>query len=504
MEHEQGKFSEEKEPWDLRTVATNKSNMQLLRALYTKISRDYTSFFSSVLEISSEDSELQRKAQQAHILAGRTSALLRSMLVSSVVNKKDEENLFLDVDKLNEYKRFFVEESFRNAELQEILDTVSGQVGISTADLSVTRKDVEHGVHQSRRSGPLSPGNLIPGILSGLHQGFRSGAGVAMFGPYSTLLSEFSGVAGKAAKKIQKLYHSRLIQKGRERISGIRPVTPRSSVVGRKKSFLTRGGVQESHVAYPRESSLELFFDKKAYQVRWTKEVLATLHEIAESKGKAASSSLKESMEDIIIGGVGASSLGKLASSGVAGSVVASLPVASLAAVFTAISAFALRTALGVGMYAPPSIAPDITERYKKENPVYEPSEPPVSEELYRIPKPETIDERIQKTPTPEIPSYLLEQTLEKKMRDLSEQLSRGTLAESPAPLKTSGVDTSMFSIPEFPGIEELTRQIERLIEQMKSQPSAVPQVSPNVHPNVYDSGDVLLLEHSKGLLNSR
>jgi len=281
-------------------IVVDQYNMQILRALRTKLYRDYLTFFRSLLELYGK-SKQRREINEAISKIKRSVAFLDSVLIEGELKKGDAEDLAAQLGELNELRDQFLEQVKNVRALSRRVEEVRRETGISLEDLSITKEVVKKGIQQARR--PIEKPSVLERLQEVAPRTYRAGArllkgaGVAAFGPFAPLVDLVFPLATEMFKL--PLAAGRALRRRREERfwRSLRPVTGRATLgeleqiqverrmrpgvlEGRESSFFAPGigpsiprpikRSREEQVA-----PLMYFFDKKAYRAKWTKELLS-------------------------------------------------------------------------------------------------------------------------------------------------------------------------------------------------------------------------------------
>jgi len=280
-------------------IIVDQYNMQTLRALRIKLSRDYLAFFRSLSKLYGR-SRRKREIDETIIRIRTAIAFLDNILIEGVLEKKDVKSLTGQLKELNEIRDYFLEQVENVDALREKTEKVRRETGISPKDLNITEKVIKIGVQQARKPvwRPSTLERFKERMPRTYYAGARilRGAGAAAFGPFAPLASLALLSAGEMLKlpvtvvgalrkrKVESLRRElrpvigglstqRLRQMYAERGAGLgvtgfgrlRAEVPRPQPVARR-----RKRTKEEQVA-----PLVYFFDRKAYRAKWTRELLS-------------------------------------------------------------------------------------------------------------------------------------------------------------------------------------------------------------------------------------
>jgi len=285
-------------------IAINKFNTQVLRAVSTKLSRDYLGFFGNISKMYMKG-ELKKEAISTISKVKKSIALLDSMISATAVSKSDMEILMKNVDEINKSKEYFLSQAEQNKSFDVKLQKISETTGISSQDLSITKEIMQKGAAQVRRRTREGAASFLkrtmPGTLELAAEGLKGGV-TAMMGPFApiagmagTVLKDIWGVGSTLREGMRTRREEKLAAQLSPMVGKLKPSTFEKLGVRRPEQPIISGfrGVQRSTqpvIDRFRETArraplrkqtkeeavfpLTYFFDKKAHKVKWTKEVL--------------------------------------------------------------------------------------------------------------------------------------------------------------------------------------------------------------------------------------
>jgi len=299
-------------------------NTVVLEVLYRKFSRDYLKFFSQMSKLYKRGDNKKKSLETVEKI-NQTLVFLSHVINGGVLTKKEISDVFVLIDEINASRDYFISESSKVAALRERMEKISKETGISAEDLNLTQEHIRSGIKQvqrSRREGVSSfMKRTAPGTL-GLGKNILGGLGTALTGPFAPIL----GMAGTVLKDIWNVGKGigGKIREHKERVIGsqMKPVAFGAEHVGfgrenffggdfrrRKLGYRKSYGKRKSgyrkflgfkipsrRLLHKREidsvNSLELFYDKKAYKAKWTKELLDNVKGLVKDSKKSSSSLL--------------------------------------------------------------------------------------------------------------------------------------------------------------------------------------------------------------------
>jgi hypothetical protein len=258
-----------------RILGVAEFDLRNLRALKTKLDRDYLAFFehlSGLYHRSAQKSELQVTVVKIKKVIGH----LDSILEGRAISKKDVDSLTLQINEINEEKDYFVEKIPEVQAFSDRVDKVSKETGIAPEDLNITEdivKGVTKGTRRAQKEGVAGfARSRMPGTLGLAKRGIH-GAAAAVAGPFAGLLpiaSELIQAGGAGIKKLKEKRELSLAGKLRSRIP-----TQAEAIEARK----VRAGKGQGSLAY--------FFNRTAYRTRWTRELLSATKKLS-GRGKGS------------------------------------------------------------------------------------------------------------------------------------------------------------------------------------------------------------------------
>jgi len=287
-------------------LGVNQYDLRNLRALRSKLDRDYLGFFEDLSGLYQKSTQ-KKELQNTIIKIKQTIGLLNSILEGEAIGKKDVDKLISQINDINADKDYFLQKIPEVKAFSDRVNKVTKETGISPKDLNITEgivKDVAKGTQkaQKEKTGSFLR-RTMPGTL-GLAGGLAKGLGTALAGPFAPILGPIVGDVFRAGKAIsQKVSERREVGLGEqlrpvgagispsraETISGARRESPfvggfagksyrgREAVAGRGKKLSSEDMVRP----------LTYFFDKKAYRSKWTKELLSRIKNLG-GKGRGS------------------------------------------------------------------------------------------------------------------------------------------------------------------------------------------------------------------------
>lgn len=275
----------------------DKFSLRTLRAVHTKMNRDYLKFFGTLSKLYGA-SKQKREIDDTINLIKRTTGVLDAVIAGGEISKEDADNLQSMISQIEERKQYFVEQSRSVKALQDRLDQVVRTTGLSIEDLNVTREIVSTGIAQARRAqreGVLPfMRRTMPGITE-LGRDIGFGAVTALAGPFTPILGVLkdivTGIGGVGKGLLEKTRTAREYRG----IGKIRPFVPREQ---REGVIPERGRPAEDQViagatferARPVSEGMDLysFFNKDAFRAKWTKQHLEAVKADVKDKKKAS------------------------------------------------------------------------------------------------------------------------------------------------------------------------------------------------------------------------
>lgn len=272
------------------SIKVDQFNTDILEAIGRKLSRDYLEFFRSVTSIYKEG-PLAKSANEALEKTKKTIILLSEVIRKGITTREDAKDLVGSIGEINGAKDTFLEEVQKSEAFRSQVQAISETVGVSPEDLSITKEVVQKGIKQVRRGREGVPGFLkrtMPGAVGAARE-VAGGVGAAVLGPFGPMamgtLREAYGLGRGIAGKLQERREAKLAARLRPAVAGYPPE------VFERVAARRAGGVPVSGIrGYGRRRSKEEmtapfmdFFNRKAYQARWTKELLKYMKDL--SKG---------------------------------------------------------------------------------------------------------------------------------------------------------------------------------------------------------------------------
>ena len=260
------------------------ADMKTFRALKTKLEKDYLGFFNG-LDKSYERGEFKKMAKESVGMVLATLNILSSMIDSGNIDAETVGAVVNNVGNLNASKDFFVAQSEEVKALRGRMDKVEQDTGISAASLNISKKVISKGARREQRK--LKEG-AIPFLKRTMPHTVSTGAslataaGVAALGPMFPIAKMAAGAATDIfglGKGIAEKFSTR----GEKRAgAGLVPSAYSFSQGAGEKVQAARGAgtaLPRMRQAEQRQSKagvgvLKAFFNKGAYQAKWTKALL--------------------------------------------------------------------------------------------------------------------------------------------------------------------------------------------------------------------------------------
>jgi hypothetical protein len=257
----------------------------------------------------------KREVDDAIGLVQKVRGTIESVLQNQSISHDDARVIYDLTGQIEQKKDELVEQAAQVKALRDRLDRVQREVGISTAELNVTRQVVRKGVKQaigSQREGASDfLSRTAPGTLD-LGRQLARGAATALAGPFAPILGAgydvakgAAGVVGGIRKKLSEQQERRFAG----RLKAYSPGGLESVSVARGRGTALSGitGIGGREVGRPTldvggdrgrsDGSLMDFWNKGAYRAKYTKELLSVLKE-GRVRGKGRVSDLGDSMTD--------------------------------------------------------------------------------------------------------------------------------------------------------------------------------------------------------------
>ena len=474
------------------------SNTQILEALYKKYSRDYLRYFKELSDnykIGPNKEEVDKTVE----LIKRMLVVLENVITTGIITEEDSEKLSEFSENIELQKQFFIQEIQKDTVLQQLLSVINEKTGISLEEMTSVEGVVEKGLQQVRKSQArkrVSFAEKAPHIAA-LGKGAFQESLKAATGPVYPLLEKAFGI-GKDIFSLGKGLSQKRREKEEE--SAIAQTFPSSFREPRTRDFReARGagsslgsmvGIAGRETLDKQVAPLKRFFDKEAYQTKWTKELLDATKEAKERKEK------NWSFLDIFEGKIGVLTLGlaALATSVIAAKrfldtwkskeeiTKAAVDIGSSAGAGAGKTLEQIKKFGGIDVYAkklgktPKQVALDVAYLEQLESLGKRAEQPWYKKTLQSyglMKRPEIVS----------VPTRAEEIQKEFSPKNIPTNFSQ-------PPLK--------IEVPPVPGLDVLKETIERLTEQLQRNQESAPVKT----GNVFDSGDTLLTEHAKGNLN--
>lgn len=471
------------------------SNTQILEALYKKYSRDYLRYFKELSDnykIGPNKEEVDKTVE----LIKRMLVVLENVITTGIITEEDSERLSEFSENIELQKQFFIQEIQKDTVLQQLLSVINEKTGISLEEMTSVEGVVEKGLQQVRKSQvKRAPFAEKAPRVAALGKELGKGLAVATTGPFYPLLEKAFGV-GKDIFSLGKGISQK--RREREEESAIAQTFPSSFREPRTREVReARGvgsplgsmvGIAGKEILDKQVAPLKRFFDKEAYQTKWTKELLEEMKKAGE-KSKIESSLGIGNL--LALAGKAAIGAGTAAGGLKVGYDLAKAVMDYNKAIDysheahkRAMDSLAqwnrqidkVTSDLKGGTQETKSATDEILKRMSLRDQLLAAAPTTIRDPFVSKPKKESeiIREKSE--------------TISKEIKTVETQ--RNIFNKEAQPLK--------IEVPPVPGLDVLKEAIERLTEQLqRNQESA-----PIKMGNVFDSGDTLLTEHARGNLN--
>lgn len=272
------------------------NNLQNLRVVYTKISRDYVPFYKGLSSLYKAGPN-KKAADEALRTVERTLALLGEIIRGDSITSQDTSTLYSLIGDIEKSRRYFIEQAATTQALQDRIEKVTAETGVSLDDLSVTLGLVEKAVSRDVRSGYghalTSAGRLFPKTRETISR-VVGGVGAAVAGPFTPFLHmgmevgrDILGATSSVGRMIQEIRQSRFAAQ-------LRPISRDISESDLNRLAASREqppavsafyGTRDRQVSIEEQTQpLYHFFEKGAYKAKWTKELLQSMREATKGK----------------------------------------------------------------------------------------------------------------------------------------------------------------------------------------------------------------------------
>jgi polyhydroxyalkanoate synthesis regulator phasin len=523
--------------------AVDEFSMRSLKVLQLKFSRDYLKFFKTLQSVYGPRQRAKTEINEAIIAVEKVCGMLDGILTSGNITKEDAKEIYDLVEAVEEKKQRFLENVKATKSLQNIMESTSGQIGITPEDLNVTKSLVKKFVSPAvkrAKEGTLEYLQRRYPNLYGTGSDLAKGFGAALLGPMYPLA--------------KTLYHGARELPGMSRTISSRfgagssigsifaPISDRRSGDSDRRGFGL--GFDETTKTSGKRAGKEIgvetlkeFYNKDAYRARYTKEMLNVLKRNNKESQKGGfldsilsplSNGFGKLLEIIGAGGL----LGALGKDGLLGAVEAlalrlgtiALPVAAGTGIGALLYGLLKKWSDAFEAFIGPKFTPipsgesmgtpGVSATVQVRKGVYDPESPP-----YTPGKPllggKTDSQRIDDF----IHNYFKENNLPLSSSISNKSPSGPAVVPSLAPRKEGIIDDLFTRIQEEKTAQEqkdkeslnnvgkdlqtslgnFTKTLQREMEKAR-QPIPVP---PGVHVNQHMSGDVLMQQSANGNLRS-
>lgn len=249
-------------------------SLRTLRAMYVKLERDYTVFFRTLSDLYGQ-SKQKRDVDETLKDINKALGIVRSVIDSGEIAKKDAELLYDLFDRIEESKQFFLEQAASVKALQERLDRVTRDTGVSPQDLNITKDIVRTGIRQAQQSQREGTKSFLDRTAPGMMKlGGDLGTGVvtSLAGPFTPVLGALKDVVGGVVGIGRGMRERKFSAKARESAGRIRPsvpiTQPADATTQQHATVPSVGPVATKGLT---SSDLYKFFDRDAFRAKWTK-----------------------------------------------------------------------------------------------------------------------------------------------------------------------------------------------------------------------------------------
>lgn len=488
------------------------ANTRILEALYKKYSRDYLKYFKELSDnykIGPNKEEVDKSVE----LVKRILVVLENVISTGIITEEDSANLKEYSENIELQKQYFLEEVQNDKVLQQLISIIDEKTGIPLEQMGSAEEVVKKGIQQLQRSKvrEAAPFRERAPHIAALGKDIGKSLAVAATGPFYPLLEKAYGVGqdifslgrGAAQRRRSKEEESTI---GEVSPSSFR--TPRSREAQESRtsgaSLGSMVGVAQKETLDKQVAPLKRFFDKEAYQTKWTKELLEATKEAKEKKDMGFVDILSSkfgSLKDVLI-----LTLPLLAKFGIAlGALAAS--AWSVKQVWDLIKKLAdLGGASGERREAGEAAANAAQQQI---NVMQEMGLSDYSKGLGKTPEQVALDiaylerrgqmeSKAPRWPKSWKEAWKLPLFAYDAVKNIITE-DRQPLAERAKEIEKMGEQPLKIEIPPIPGLDGL---IEKLNEQLQKSQEKETAAVPVKTGNVFDSGDTLLTEHAKGSLS--
>jgi len=273
-----------------------RNNLQSLRALQIKYSRDYLPFYEA-LSSAYKVGPNKKAATEGVRKVNKIIVLLTNVIQGGTITAQDVSALYTLVDELEENRQYFLDQASKVQALQTKLEKISEETGVSLEDLGVSPEVARKAVRRDVRAGRAQTISVLrrqfPQTRAGVSR-VLGGLGAAVAGPFTPLLRMGLG-AGRDIFEFTGAV-SRMLREARQRqfAAQFQPVAAGFPVEGLEQVLAARGlppavsafrGVQQRRISLDEQTRpLYHFFEKGAYRAKWTKELLQSMQKAAKKE----------------------------------------------------------------------------------------------------------------------------------------------------------------------------------------------------------------------------
>lgn len=285
--------------------------MRIFVALKKKLERDYIPFINSLQKLYTRgDVKNQLNNFNADVI--EMLSIVSHALEDNDLQNQDAKDLVIVAKNVEDGKAWFEFQVVENKAFKEKLDKVHAKTGIAPKNLTITEKIVKAGRTQAKKQtkeGFIPWVNRVAPKTTEAIGSLGKGAATAVLGPFAGVLDMFSDVGNLGTKAYGKYSQ----HKQAHIATKVRAKTPPGAPVFGGSDMGSGVPFAMPSPIYPRSGSLEKmdntsffkFFNKGAYQAKWTKELLFVLKKMSRISGKSGSTVGE------VLGAVGALSIGK-------------------------------------------------------------------------------------------------------------------------------------------------------------------------------------------------
>jgi len=283
-----------------KPIIVDQFNMQSLIALRAKLHRDYLGFFGNLSNLYKKG---ERKNELNYIIDKIRRAIkqLDTVLASGKIKSTDANEIISQIEEINESRDVFTSDVKKIDALRKKVNKVVETTGISLSDLNLTENVVREGLALAIKSKKKAGSPLERKMPRTYWEGRKllKGIETAVLGPFAPLADIISGgvkdIAG-LVRGMRKKGLERREERFGERLGpmayGLPPRKYEDMMHERKIPPMVRGfggySTKESMRKPDKEEQvapLTYFFGKKAYQTKWTKELLDRIRGIGVKDG---------------------------------------------------------------------------------------------------------------------------------------------------------------------------------------------------------------------------